>query len=97
MDDFEWVFEKKVSRFNWAKCHIKLNHAICIFTADDDYNSNYKYYCMNVISVIISIKYTGPLLGTCWKVVVEYEKDQGPKDTSLRYSMVLDHFRIREL
>ena len=28
MDDFEGVFEKKISRFNWAKCHIKLNHAI---------------------------------------------------------------------
>ena len=28
MDDFEWVFEKKISRFIWARCHIKLNHAI---------------------------------------------------------------------
>ena len=28
MDDFEGVFEKKISRFIWAKCHIKLNHAI---------------------------------------------------------------------
>ena len=30
LDDFEGVFEKKISRFNWAKCHIKLNHAIYI-------------------------------------------------------------------
>ena len=30
MDDFEGVFEKRISRFIWAKCHIKLNHAIYI-------------------------------------------------------------------
>ena len=28
LDDFEGVFEKKMSRFIWARCHIKLNHAI---------------------------------------------------------------------
>ena len=31
LDDFEGVFEKKVSRFIWAKCHIKLSHAIYIY------------------------------------------------------------------
>ena len=28
LDDFEGVFEKKISRFIWAICHIKLNPAI---------------------------------------------------------------------
>ena len=28
MDDFEGVFENEISRFIWAKCHIKPNHAI---------------------------------------------------------------------
>ena len=28
LDDFEGVFEKKICHFIWAKCHIKLNHAI---------------------------------------------------------------------
>ena len=32
LDDFEGVFETKISRFNWAKCHIKLNHAIYMGT-----------------------------------------------------------------
>ena len=31
MDDFEGVFEKKISRFIWAKCHIKLNDAIYMY------------------------------------------------------------------
>ena len=31
MDDFEGVFEKKICHFIWAKCHIKLNHAIYIY------------------------------------------------------------------
>ena len=30
MDDLEGVFETKISRFNCAELHRKLNHAICI-------------------------------------------------------------------
>ena len=30
MDDFERVFEKEISRFNLAKCHIKINYAIYV-------------------------------------------------------------------
>ena len=33
MDDFEGVFEKEISRFIWAKCHIKLNHMPYIYEA----------------------------------------------------------------
>ena len=32
MDDFEGVFEKKICRFIWAKCHIKLSHAIYMYS-----------------------------------------------------------------
>ena len=38
MDDFEEGFEKEISRFIWAKCHIKLNHAIHIL-------GNYMAHC----------------------------------------------------
>ena len=30
LDDLEGVFETKILRFIWAKCHIKINHAIYI-------------------------------------------------------------------
>ena len=32
MDDFKGVFEKKICRFIWAECHIKLNYATYIHT-----------------------------------------------------------------
>ena len=48
MDDFEGVFEKKISRFIWAKCHIKLNLAIYIDLADSRLEGNLPHFLRRI-------------------------------------------------